>query len=158
MFSANKKEANRSNNGSNSTLSVGPNSINSLVKGTEVKGDISSQSDIRIDGLIDGSLNCKAKVIIGPEGRIKGRINCVSAVIEGQFEGNLHVQDLLVVRDSAVITGEVQTGKLNVSAGAIFNVTCMMTGTKTASHANGASNGKSNGVSVAKAPTANAKV
>ena len=104
-----------------------PNALNALVKGTAVEGSIRSESDIRIDGTVKGKLTCNAKVIIGPTGYVDGEIKCQNAVIEGKFTGNIHVAELLNVRESAEIHGEVHTSKLNVVAGAIFNVAVHMT-------------------------------
>jgi cytoskeletal protein CcmA (bactofilin family) len=100
--------------------------LNSLVKGTKVEGSISSDNDIRIDGTIVGTLNCKAKVIIGPTGVIEGDIKCENAVIEGRFEGNINVAQLLTVKETAEVHGDVNTNKLLVQSGAVFNVTCRM--------------------------------
>lgn len=95
--------------------------LNSLVKGTFVEGTVSSESDIRIDGSIKGTLTCKAKVILGPTGIIEGEIKCANAVIEGKFQGTLYVEELLQIRETAEVTGDVYTNKLNVQPGANFN-------------------------------------
>jgi cytoskeletal protein CcmA (bactofilin family) len=101
-------------------------SLNTLVKGTVVEGTVKSESDIRIDGIIKGSLTCNAKVIIGPSGFIEGEIKCANAVIEGKFEGSLQVTELLNVRENAKVSGDVRTNKLIVQSGAVFNVDCKM--------------------------------
>lgn len=101
-------------------------SLNSLVKGTVVEGTVKSESDIRVDGIIKGTLRCDAKVIIGPTGYVEGEIRCANAVIEGKFEGNLSVTEMLNVRETAEVTGDVKTNKLIVQSGAIFNVSCKM--------------------------------
>ncbi|RMG83313.1 MAG: polymer-forming cytoskeletal protein [Bacteroidetes bacterium] len=119
MFgSRNKKETAK-----NSTIMPSPtsHSLNSLVEGTNVEGTIQSQSDIRIDGTIKGTLTCNAKVIIGPTGFIDGEIQCRNAVIEGRFEGILNVQELLNIRETAIVSGEVSYGKLIVQSGAVIN-------------------------------------
>jgi len=100
--------------------------LNTLVKGTIIDGSVKSESDIRVDGSIKGKLSCNAKVIIGPTGSIEGEITCQNAVIEGRFKGTLHVQELLLVKDSADIEGDIQTAKLTVQSGAKFNVKCHM--------------------------------
>lgn len=107
-----------------SSASVG--ALNTLVEGTVIEGQVTAKSDIRIDGMIRGNLNCDGKVIIGITGFIEGQINCTNAVIQGKFEGTLNVKELLNVRESAKINGEVTTGKLIVESGAVFNVTCKM--------------------------------
>lgn len=101
-------------------------SSNSLVQGTSVEGTITADMDIRIDGTLRGSLQCKGKVIIGPTGYIVGDISCENAVIEGRFEGDLVVSDVLHIKETAKVEGEVSTQKLVVQPGSIFNVKCRM--------------------------------
>lgn len=105
-----------------------PTAINSLVEGTRMEGHLNSKGDIRIDGSLNGTLECKGKVIIGPSGHIEGDVVCKTAVVEGKFEGKLEVEDTLQVRENANINGDIVTGKLVVQSGAIFNVTCRMGG------------------------------
>lgn len=119
MFGSNKKKETAKTN----TImpSSASHSLNSLVEGTNVEGTIQSQSDIRVDGTIKGTLTCSAKVIIGPNGFIDGEIKCKNAVIEGRFQGNLKVQELLNIRETASVSGEVSYGKLNVQSGAVVS-------------------------------------
>jgi cytoskeletal protein CcmA (bactofilin family) len=91
-----------------------------------VEGTVKCDSDLRVDGTIHGHLICKAKVIIGPTGAVEGEITCQNAVIEGRFKGILRVSELLNVRETAEIDGEISTGKLIVQSGARFNVACKM--------------------------------
>lgn len=86
-----------------------------------IKGDIKAESDIRIDGKIDGTLNCSSKVIIGPTGVVEGEIICVNAVIEGRFDGNLVVQETLSLKETAIINGDASYDKLIVQQGAVIN-------------------------------------
>lgn len=108
------------------TASAPTNALNSLVQGTTLVGEIKSESDIRVDGTIKGTLHCKAKVIIGPTGYIEGEVHCKNAIIEGRMEGSLHVAELLNVRETADVNGNIVTNKLIVQSGAIFNVGCKM--------------------------------
>lgn len=119
MFGNNKKP-------DNSNISANSSALNSLVQGTIVEGTVRAESDIRVDGIIHGDLTCSAKVIIGPTGEIKGEVKCVNAMIDGKFEGKLYVEDLLTVRETAIVNGDIHTGKLIVQSGAVFNVTCDM--------------------------------
>jgi cytoskeletal protein CcmA (bactofilin family) len=111
-------------------------SHNSLVKGTLVKGDVRSETDIRVDGVIEGQLDCDAKVVIGPTGHVQGSVTCRDAVIEGRVEGDVSVTDLLNLRKTAQLTGAIETNKLIVEAGAIFAGQVRM-GKASANHATG---------------------
>ena len=96
-------------------------SLNSLVQGTVVEGKVKATNDIRVDGSIKGDLICDAKVIIGPSGSVEGTIKCVNAVIEGSFDGKMLVKELLNIRESAKVSGEVNYGKLIVQSGAVIS-------------------------------------
>jgi cytoskeletal protein CcmA (bactofilin family) len=113
-------------NKSNGISSASSTATNSLVQGTSIEGSIQADMDIRIDGTLSGSLHCKGKVIIGPTGYINGEISCENAVIEGRFEGILTVGDILHVKETAKVEGDVSTNKLVVQPGSIFNVKCKM--------------------------------
>lgn len=99
---------------------------NRIVEGTNLKGDINSPADFRLDGHLEGNFNSKGKLVIGPSGSIKGNIDCVNADIEGVFEGNIKVSELLNIKSTAKITGDVKVGKLAVEPGAEFTATCVM--------------------------------
>jgi len=104
------------------------NSSNSLVAGTQLEGTVKADNDFRIDGALIGNLHCKGKVIIGPTGSVDGEINCVNALVEGNFNGVLKAKELLSVKETAKITGEIVVDKLQVQSGAVFNVKCQMGG------------------------------
>lgn len=118
--------ATANNSRNNGSTTPDSNALNSLVKGTIVEGTVKAESDIRVDGIIKGTLTCTAKVIIGPSGVIEGDIICQNAVIEGIFKGKIIVSDLLSVKETAEVVGDITTDKLLVQPGAIFNVTCNM--------------------------------
>lgn len=117
MFGSSNKKESPARSSSSSSASQN-HALNSLVAGTVVSGEIQSKSDIRIDGALDGVLNCEAKVIIGPKGKINGEVHCTQAVIEGEFTGSLFVKELLNIRENAHVEGEVRYSKLIVQPGA----------------------------------------
>ena len=120
MF-GNKKNKEVSTSKDNGSVSSRSGSLNTLVKGTNIKGDIKAESDIRVDGKIEGILTCNAKVIIGQTGVVEGEITCVNAVIEGRFDGNLVVKETLSLKETAIINGDASYDKLIVQQGAVIN-------------------------------------
>ncbi|GEQ84835.1 hypothetical protein ULMS_03430 [Patiriisocius marinistellae] len=99
---------------------------NRINEGTSITGDIESTGFFRIDGIIKGNVNTPSKVVLGKKGVITGTLNCEQADIEGTFEGTLTVANLLTLRSSAKIIGDVIVGKLAVEPGAEMNATCKM--------------------------------
>jgi len=101
---------------------------NRIERNTKIKGDIISEADFRIDGKLDGNVKTSGKVVIGKGGYIHGKVECVNADIEGSFNGELIVTDLLALKASALIEGTVSVAKLSVEPGATFNASCSMKG------------------------------
>ena len=99
---------------------------NTIAQGTIFEGDLKSEGDFRIEGVIQGTLITKGKVVIGNTGKIDGSLSCKNADIEGSFKGKLTVQETLSLRATARVEGEVETGKLAVEPGASFNAHCQM--------------------------------
>jgi len=99
---------------------------NRIVEGTIIKGDITSKTDFRLDGILIGNYNSASKLVIGPAGEVQGDIKCVNIDIEGKFSGKLEASELLGVKSTAKIKGEVIVGKLSVEPGAVFEATCEM--------------------------------
>ncbi|MEO7176854.1 MAG: polymer-forming cytoskeletal protein [Saprospiraceae bacterium] len=106
--------------------------FNNLLQDTQLEGKVHASADFRIDGKFQGTLHCKARVIIGTTGLVEGDVYCQNAIIEGKLIGNLIVDDLLQIKETAHIKGEIKTGKLLVQPGAMVDGTCKMTGEKTA--------------------------
>jgi cytoskeletal protein CcmA (bactofilin family) len=103
-----------------------PDRLNRLVAGTRILGDILSESSLRIDGEVIGNISTAAKVVIGETGILKGNLNCAEADIEGTIEGKLFIDGLLILRESSKIYGDIQTVKLHMEEGAVFEGACKM--------------------------------
>ena len=101
---------------------------NVIAKSTTIIGDIKAIGDFRIDGIVEGTIKTLGRVVIGALGSVTGKIICDNADIEGTFSGQLLVNNLLTLKATAKITGEVIISKLLVEPGAEFNATCTMKG------------------------------
>lgn len=101
-------------------------SINLIGNGTVIEGEVKSNGDIRVDGLIRGSVSSKSKVVIGSTGKIDGDIFCQNADVSGTVKGKTTVIEMLFLKSTAVVNGDIQTGKLVVEVGATFTGSCNM--------------------------------
>ncbi|MFB9055232.1 polymer-forming cytoskeletal protein [Mariniflexile ostreae] len=110
-------------------------SQNIIAQGTKIVGDLTSEGDFRIDGIIEGNINTTGKVVVGKTGHINGSLQGTDAYFEGKFSGRLTLSGTLTLKATAYIEGEVVSEKLAVEPGATFNVTCIMKGaTKEMNH------------------------
>jgi len=104
-------------------------SINLFGAGTVVKGEITSNGDFRIDGTLIGTINSKGKVVIGTTGVVEGEIICQNADISGVIKARITVAELLALKSTAQLNGDIITNKLSVEPGAKFSGACNMNGT-----------------------------
>ena len=100
--------------------------INTIGAGTIVTGDIQSKGDIRLDGILKGSVNTSGKVVLGKEGIIEGDVICNSADISGTIKAKITVSQLLSLKATAKLNVEIITNKLSIEPGAAFTGSCSM--------------------------------
>lgn len=100
--------------------------INILSDGTRVKGDIITNGDIRIDGEMVGNLSTKGKLVVGNNGKIQGEVQASNIEVSGFIKGKVTASELLTMKASAKIEGDIVAGKLAVEPGAVFTGTCSM--------------------------------
>lgn len=119
MFSNPKKTGTneKASSGSGATL---------VSAGTTLRGDISSDTDLRIDGTVKGNIQCTAKVVVGANGVVEGDIAGTQADIVGKVTGTLRIKELVQLRGECVVTGNLFAGKLQVEPTATFNGECHM--------------------------------
>ena len=95
---------------------------NTLAAGTNVKGNIITETDFRLDG----DINCSGKIVVGPKGRVVGNIISTNAEILGEVEGSIRITEKLILKATANIKGDVFTQSLEIEPNARFNGVCNM--------------------------------
>jgi cytoskeletal protein CcmA (bactofilin family) len=95
--------------------------LNLLTNGTVLEGELTTSTDLRIDGKIIGHLKSTAMVIIGQEGCIEGDVHTENMRIAGTLKGNAEVSNELSLEATAYIEGDLIVGVLNVEDGAKIN-------------------------------------
>lgn len=100
--------------------------INLIGAGTEITGDVNSNGDIRIDGALNGNLKTAGKVVVGETGKVKGEIDCKNSEVLGEVNGKIKVGELLSLKATAKIFGDIITKKLAIEPGSRFTGNCNM--------------------------------
>ena len=103
-------------------------SVNIIGAGTIIEGDITTNGDMRIDGSLTGSINVKGKLVVGASGMVEGEIICQNADISGTIKGKIGVAELLALKSSSKLTGDIITNKIAIEPGATFSGSCSMGG------------------------------
>ena len=118
MFTKNNESMKRTEN-NNSVVNI-------IGQGTSILGDINSKGDIRVDGTLKGSIKTEGKVVLGKEGVVEGDVICQNADISGVIKAKITVSNLLSLKDTAKLKGDIVTNKLSIEPGAEFTGSCSM--------------------------------
>lgn len=105
---------------------VNVNEVSRISTGTVIKGEINSPNDIRIDGVFEGKIFSKGRVVVGEKAEIKGDIVCENVDFWGKMTGSLFVRDTLTLKDTCSVNGDLHVQRLVVELGAHFDGTCKM--------------------------------
>lgn len=96
-------------------------SIDTVIgSGVRLKGNVSSEGDIAIDGTLVGNIKSGGHVSIGVNGHITGSIHATSAAIGGYVEGNVTAGDSTSIGESGQVHGDIDTGRLEIAMGGVF--------------------------------------
>jgi cytoskeletal protein CcmA (bactofilin family) len=117
MFGGNKETQNTHELSSSNTH---------IAKGAAITGDVETFGTIRLEGKIFGNLRSKGKTSLGESAFVQGNILAQSAEIAGEVKGIVEIAEILTLKATAIINGDIICQKLIVEAGAIFNGKCQM--------------------------------
>ena len=109
----------------------GGGDLANIGKSITIKGDLTGNEDLVIDGNIEGRIDLpNNQLTIGPEGQIKADIHAKSAVVVGHVTGNVSATERIEVQASGIVDGDVRAPRLVVQEGAVLNGAIEMGETK----------------------------
>lgn len=109
-----------------STSNNSSNNMTNISNGTVIDGQVKVEGDIKIEGIVKGTITSKGRVQITSSGKVDGDIICQNAEISGHVTGKLKIADILMLKGTAVIDGDINTGKIIIESGVKFNGNCTM--------------------------------
>jgi cytoskeletal protein CcmA (bactofilin family) len=101
-------------------------SIDTLIDETmNIRGSMNFSGGIRLDGKLYGNLTLSdgtaGSVIMGPKSKILGNIKTDTAIIAGEVKGNIEAQDFLELHSTAIVSGDIAYGEIEIHSGALLN-------------------------------------
>jgi cytoskeletal protein CcmA (bactofilin family) len=97
-----------------------------LYKGSRVTGQLTFQGSARIEGSVDGEIQCHGTLTIGERAEVRAKISGEIVVIRGRVEGNVVAKEKVELIAPARLYGDVDTPRLIVTEGVIFDGGCCM--------------------------------
>jgi cytoskeletal protein CcmA (bactofilin family) len=92
----------------------------------KIEGDLISEGDIKVDGIVSGKVKTARSLFIGPTARIEADVEAGSVTVAGVVHGNLKVKGVLVTLQTGKILGNIECGQLVIEEGAFFTGNCKM--------------------------------
>jgi len=96
------------------------NELNLIGVGTFVEGTVETKGSLRIDGRVKGAVKAGETLTIGGKGEVSGEIQARMAVVGGRIEGDIRVEEKLVLETNSVLIGNLKAKKLVIDEGALF--------------------------------------
>lgn len=85
-----------------------------------IKGEITVEKGLRVDGQIEGAVTTKGKVHVGKTGLLSAEINGGAVFVEGKVKGNITASERVTLEATSNISGDLCATKLIVIEGATF--------------------------------------
>jgi cytoskeletal protein CcmA (bactofilin family) len=85
-----------------------------------IKGEIRAEEELVVDGEVEGSLESKSLITVGPNGKVKANIRAREVVIFGTVHGNIDALEKIAIRDRGSLVGDIKTAGISIDDGAYF--------------------------------------
>ncbi|MEX2593363.1 MAG: polymer-forming cytoskeletal protein [Anditalea sp.] len=99
---------------------INADSTSFFAKGFRLVGNIDANSDIRIEGTVEGNIKTSKKVIIGTTGSVIGNVNATNISLMGEVSGDIYISGLAKIGETAKINGTITADKLQIEPGSII--------------------------------------
>jgi cytoskeletal protein CcmA (bactofilin family) len=93
---------------------------------TLVKGEISGEEDVLIEGSVEGHVKVQREVRVGPGGVVKATLEAQSITVSGEVSGDCIAQSRVEIQASGRVTGNIRAPKIIIAEGAMFKGTSDM--------------------------------
>jgi len=97
-----------------------------LYKGSRVTGQLTFQGSARIEGNVDGEIQCHGTLTIGERAEVRAKISGDVIVIRGKVEGNVVAKEKVELVAPARVFGDIDTPRLVITEGVVFDGDCTM--------------------------------
>ncbi len=85
------------------------------------KGELHADEDLKVLGIVEGSITHTKYLTVGSEGHVKGNIKGHIIVVEGTVEGDLLGEASVAVTQTGHLTGDIRSPSISINDGAEFN-------------------------------------
>lgn len=92
----------------------------------KIEGDLTSEGDIKVDGLVTGKIKTSKNLYVGPMAKIEADVEAGNAILAGLVKGDIKVKQALLLQETGKVEGNITCERLAIAEGAHFSGTCTM--------------------------------
>lgn len=85
-----------------------------------IKGEIRTQEELFVDGDVEGLLESKSLLTVGPNGKVRANIKAREVIVFGSVRGNVEVSEKVAIRDNGSVIGDIKTAGISIDDGSYF--------------------------------------
>ena len=93
---------------------------------SKLTGDLILETDVRIDGIIEGNVTTSGSLIVGERGGLKGHVKAGSLTVYGRFDGNALVDGMTQIGKAGIFTGRLISEFVSLEEGGELNALVVM--------------------------------
>ena len=95
--------------------------LSTLGASIEIKGKVSGEEDLQIDGKVEGSVALNGqRLTVGRSGKLSSEVWARDVIVYGSLTGNVHASDRVEIKKDGSVTGDITTARISVEDGAYF--------------------------------------
>lgn len=104
--------------------------MNTIIgRDTTITGTLDVKGSLRVDGSVNGKINCSDCVTIGTTGKVEAEVESATAIVAGHMSGNIVTTDKIELQANCHMDGDLRTKSLVIEEGAVFCGACNMKST-----------------------------
>jgi cytoskeletal protein CcmA (bactofilin family) len=92
-----------------------------IAVGTTIVGDVGSESVIKVEGIVEGTVRAGHQLLVSPGALIRGDVFAAEVVAGGEIHGSIHAAERVEVQNGAVIHGDIRTQRIQIAEGGKVN-------------------------------------
>lgn len=86
-----------------------------------VKGEITSDEDLQIDGRVEGPVSLRGhRLTVGRTGQLNSEVTAREVIVYGNVSGNLRARDRVEIKKDGRVIGDIATARISIEDGAYF--------------------------------------
>jgi cytoskeletal protein CcmA (bactofilin family) len=105
---------------------IGDEVNTTIGEGTVLKGNVTVEGSIQVDGDFQGTIDATDTLVIGENGKVDGDATVANAVIGGRMYGNVFASGKIELQRGSQLLGDIKTRGLVIEDGVVFQGNCQM--------------------------------